>query len=174
MFIYKKNKSYRLSSIIGSKFKKSNYWFNSFNIIFLMKNQKKDPIIFLFLILYLFSGKVPQIIKKSLKKKKKFLGFRLYFKYYFLQDFIMYYFSILDNISILNRKSNLSHNFLVVDEFPVLYEIDYMCEQFNPLLEFIKSYKLILYIKVNNYKSWYESESIIRLNKFPFLNNFRV
>ena len=172
--MYKKNKSYRLNSIIGSKFKKVNQWFNRFNIIFLMKNQKKDPIIFLFLILYLFSGKSPQIIKKNSKKKKRFLGFRLYFKSYFLQDFIMYYFSILDNISILNRKSNLGHNFLVIDEFPVLYEIDYMCEQFNPLLDFIRSYKLILYIKVNDYNTWYESESIIRLFKFPFLNNFRV
>lgn len=119
------------------------------------------------------SGKCPKIVKKKIRKKLKFLGFFLLFNIYFLYTFIIMQFSILDTIAYLKTKSNREHN-LIFKEFPILYEIDTICERYNPLLEFIKSYKFILNIKIvpRSY-IWIDSEFIIRLFKLPYIDNLR-
>lgn len=146
MFIFKKDKDYRLNSIITSKTLKKQQ-FKKLNFFFVVKNQKKDQVLFYFIILYLMSGSCPQIVSKKLKLKKKFLGFKLEFNFFFIYSFILMYLSILDTIVSLKTKSSIDHN-LVFKEFPIIYEIDTICERYNPLLEYIKNYKSILNIKM--------------------------
>jgi hypothetical protein len=172
MFIFNKNNNYRLNSIITSKLLRKQR-FKNLNFFFVVKNQKKDQVLFYFIVLYLMSGKCPKIVKKKIRKKLKFLGFFLLFNIYFLYTFIIMQFSILDTIAYLKTKSNREHN-LIFKEFPILYEIDTICERYNPLLEFIKSYKFILNIKIvpRSY-IWIDSEFIIRLFKLPYIDNLR-
>jgi len=100
------------------------------------------------LILFLFAGRAQQIIKKEGKNKRKFVGFRLFLNLIFLYKFILMYFSILDTIPLSQTKSNLNENRLTFMEFPIIYEIDNICEQYSPFLEYIKSYKFILNTKI--------------------------
>jgi len=172
MFLYKHDIKYRLKSILTSKSIQKTEQFNKFNIIFIVKNKKKDQVIFFFIVLFLFAGKSPQILKKKGKIKKKFVGFRLFLNITFLYKFIIMYFSILDTISHIKTKSNHNENRLVFMEFPIIYEIDYICEKYNPFLEYIKNYKFILNTKILK-SSWYHSECSLRCVKIPYLDTIR-
>ena len=172
MFLYKQDIQYKLKSILTSKIRHKSHQFKDFNTIFIVKNKKKDQVIFLFLILFLFSGKFPQTLKKKLTNKNRFIGFRLFLNSEFLYKFILMYFSILDSIPSLQTKSNGNENRLVFSEFPIIYEIDYICEQYNPFLEYIKNYKFIFNIKISN-SNWYNSECNLRAFKLPYLDRVR-
>lgn len=172
MFIFNKDKNYRLNSIVTSKLLKKRQ-FKKLDFFFVVKNQKKDQVLFYFIVLYLMSGMCPQIINKKIRNKKKFLGFHLLFNIDFLYNFIIMYLSILDTINDLKTKSNGEHN-LVFKEFPIIYEIDSLCERYNPLLECIKNYKFILNIKIlPKTFVWIETEFILRLFKLPYIDDLR-
>ena len=172
MYIFNKDKTYKLNSIVTSKLLKKQQ-FKKFDMFFVVKSQKKDQVLFFFIILYLMSGNAPKIIDKKMKLKKKFLGFHLSLNFFFLYSFILMYLAILDTINFLKTKSNCEHN-LVFKEFPIIYEVDAMCEQFNPVLEYIKSYKFILNLK-STPKSyiWIDSEFLLRLAKLPYIDGLR-
>lgn len=172
MFIYNKDKNYRLNSIITSKILKKQQ-FKNLNFFFVVKDQKKDQILFYFIVIYLMTGICPNIVSKKLKNKKRFLGFSILLNLTFLYTFILLYLSILDTVDHLKTKSNGEHN-LVFKEFPIIYEIDALCERYNPILEYIKSYKLILNIKIipKSY-IWIDTEFILRLYKLPYIDNLR-
>jgi hypothetical protein len=148
MFLYKQDLNFKLKSILTSKIRYKSRQLKDLNILFIVKNKKKDQVVFLFIVLFLFSGKLPQILKKNLKNKNKFIGFRIFFRPEFLYKFILMYFVILDSIPLLQTKSNLNENRLVFLEFPIIHEIDFICEQYNPFLEYIKSYRFILNTKI--------------------------
>jgi hypothetical protein len=172
MYIYKKNVNLRLKSILVSKNKK-NQQFNRFSIFFVVKDKKKDQVLFLFIILYLFLGSAPRIKKKKTKLGSKFLGFNLNLNSLDLFKFIIMFLAILDTIPLLKTGYNSGQNRLVFTDFPVIYEIDYLCEQFNAILDYIKNYKFILSTKVINRTDWYASECALRLLKLPYEDTFR-
>ena len=176
MFIYKKLDS-RLKSILTSKFSdKKLPVFETFNSFFLVKNKTQDQVLFLFITLTLLTGKIPKLLKSKKKRKNKFLGFLIFFNHLFFYKFIIMYISILDTISILSTKSNFGENRLVFTDFPIIYEVDYICERHNPVLDYIKNFKFVLNLKLlrcTEY-SWFYSECFIRAYKFPYLDLIRL
>jgi hypothetical protein len=82
MYIFNKDKTYKLNSIVTSKLLKKQQ-FKKFDMFFVVKSQKKDQVLFFFIILYLMSGNAPKIIDKKMKLKKKFLGFHLSLNFFF-------------------------------------------------------------------------------------------
>jgi hypothetical protein len=148
LFTYKKNTNYKIKSIVTSKFNiRKMQQFNFLNCFFIVKNKTQDQVLFLFIILYLLNGKAPKIIKKKGRQKSKFLGFSVFFSIQFIYQFIIMYLSILDTIILIETKSNICENRLVFKDFPIIYEIDCLCEQYNPVLDYIKNYKFILNTK---------------------------
>ena len=149
MFIYKKNTNYKIKSILTSKvYIKRLQPLGKLNLFFIVKNKSKDQVLFLFIILNILISKSQTIYKKKNKQKNKFLGFRIFAPVAILYKFVLMHLSILDSIEYSKSKSNNGEAFITFKDFPIIYEIDRICETYNPLLDFISNYKFIVNAKI--------------------------
>ena len=83
--------------------------------------------------------------------------------------------SILYSIEYSKSKSNNGEAFITFKDFPIIYEIDRICETYNPLLDFISNYKFIVNAKIllcAKY-NWYYIECYMRIFKLPYYNAVR-
>ena len=121
-------------------------------------------------------GTFPSLLinKKKIRNKKynKFIAFKLIINIDFIIKFLLIHLPVLDIINETRSKSNRGENFLVISDFPIINEIDVLCERHNSLLEHINSYKLIIntLATIDKYYNWYYSECLIRLLKLNFLD----
>lgn len=150
-----KKYNYRFNAILTSKFKKKTIQQSSlFKAFFVVKNKKKNQIVFFFILIFLLFGKSPKIVKVKKKYEYRFLGFTIFFNNAVLNQFISFYFPILDTLELITSLSNHNLVNLMFKEFPILYEIDSYCEKNNIFLDYIKSYNFIFQIQnYNNHNS---------------------
>lgn len=171
MFEYKNN-SNKIKSILTSKFKRVNLkLFTKLNLFFLVKQQTKNKVLFLILMVYLMFGEFPKIfVKKYKKQKAQVVSFRYVLPTIFFYKFIVLQLSYLDTINNITNKLNGTEINLVFCDIPIISEIDLLCEKHNSFLEYIKNYKLVLNTHLNwhNEHLWYYVECILRLHKVPF------
>jgi hypothetical protein len=110
--------------------------------------------LFFFIILLLILGIFPKILKtrKKIKrfKQNEFLAFGFGVNITDLYKFVNIYLPITDIVENLYFKYNCSEYRLTIKFFPIITEIDKICETNTPLLEFIQDYNLILKIKLNS------------------------
>ena len=101
----------------------------------------------------LILGVFPKILKTSKKiqkfKQNEFLGFGFSLVMLDLFKFINIYLPITDIVKNLYFKYNFMEYRLTINFFPVINEVDKICETNTPLLDFIKDYKFVLKIKLN-------------------------
>lgn len=167
---------YKYNAILTSKFKKKYIQQSSlFKAFFVVKNKKKQQVVFFFILIFLLFGKSPKIVKVKKKHEYRFLGYTIFFNNNVLNQFISFYFPILDTLELVSCASNFNAVNLIFKEFPILYEIDSYCEKNSIFLDYIKAYNFIFQIQnYNNYSSWYFLESNIRILKLPYSNLFRI
>jgi hypothetical protein len=98
-------------------------------------------------------GVFPEILKtrKKIKKFKQneFLAFGFGINILGICKFINIYLPITDIVENLYFKYNCAEYRLTIKFFPIITEIDKICETNTPLLEFIQDYNLILKIKLD-------------------------
>ena len=145
------NKSYTklIKSVLSSKFLLYNSsQINNVNLLFVINNKSKQSFSFFFIIIVLMLGTFPSLLinKKKIRNKKynKFIAFKLIINIDFIIKFLLIHLPVLDIINETRSKSNRGENFLVISDFPIINEIDVLCERHNSLLEHINSYKLII------------------------------
>lgn len=165
-----------IKSLLSSKALQKTVYPKKFNLFFLGKNRNKAQILFLFIILSLIMDRNLKLcIKIKPQHKPKFLGFRIYLTNFYMFKFIILQLSILDAIKISSKKSNKAEANIIFKEFPIVYEIDRLCEQQNSILNHIKNYTLVINTKLKLKSSfdWFYVECYIRVFKLPYHNIIR-
>ena len=173
------NKSYTklIKSVLSSKFLLYNSSkINNVNLLFVINNKSKQSFSFFFIIIVLMLGIFPSLLinKRKVRNKKynKFVAFKLILNINLIFKILLIHLPVLDIVNKTRSKSNRGENFLVLSDFPIINEIDVLCERHNSLLEHINSYKLIIntVASIDKYYNWYYSECLIRLLKLNFLD----
>lgn len=143
MFEYKKLKNIRNISVLSSIFKfVVMQQLDNIILFFVVKNKNKNQVLFLFLILYLLLNKKPNILVKKRKRLKlKFVGFYSVESFNVLYRLFLLYIPILDTIPSISSTIKNQEVYLVFDEFPIIYEVDSLCEKQNILLDYIINFK---------------------------------
>jgi hypothetical protein len=149
----------------------------AFNLFFLGRNKHRAQILFLFIILSLIIDKKLNMCLKHKKnrQKPKFLGFRVFLNNFYIFKFIVMHLAVLDVVKLSSRKSNKAEASIIFKEFPIVYEIDRLCEQHNSIIEHIKNYTIIINTKLDLESNfdWFYIECYIRLFKIPYINKTR-
>ena len=178
MFEFKNNYNKNLKSIFISKFcfkcSKSIFKFK-INYYFILKKKKVIKVYFFFILLLIIVGEFPKIIKlkKNKLKQNEFLAFEYDINFLNLFKFINIYWPIADIVESLYFKFNYQEYRLTIKYFPILNEVDRICESNINFLEFIQDYKFLLKFKLFN-SDWYFFESLIRSLNIPLLSKNRT
>ena len=94
----------------------------------LFKNIKKNTILGFIIVILIGDGKLPFLLKKKSRKQTYFLGLKVILSknfIYFLQKFLLLYFTGLEQIVYLNVKQKGMHNLIILKkEFPYAPELD--------------------------------------------------
>jgi len=147
------------------------------NYYLIIKRKEKNKILFFFVILLLILSTFPKILKvrKKLKrfKQSEFLAFEFGIKLLDIFKFLNIYLPITDIIENLYFKYNHAEYRLTIKHFPVITEVDKLCEANTLLLEFIQDYNLILKFKMSTI-NWYQGECLIRSLNVPFVSSNRI
>ena len=116
-----------------------------FNINFVIKKQTKNKFMYLFIVILLLFNNKPVLIQTKKKKngKKKLLGFKIYLTIFEIYSIILIYFPILDLITKVENKLNGLYTNIIFDSFPLIYEVEKLCELNTLYIDYIYDYKMV-------------------------------
>lgn len=94
----------------------------------LFKNIKKNTVLGFIIAILIGDGKLPLLLKKKSRKQTYFLGLKIVLHknfIYFLQKFLLMYFTGLEQVVVLKVKQKGMHNLVILKkEFPYAPELD--------------------------------------------------
>ena len=124
---------------------------------------------YLFIVILLLFNNKPVLIQTKKKKngKKKLLGFKIYLTIFEIYSIILIYFPILDLITKVENKLNGLYTNIIFDSFPLIYEVEKLCELNTLYIDYIYDYKMVWSFKFS-LNNDYMNECLIRFLKLPF------
>jgi hypothetical protein len=163
----------RFNSIVASKFCHQftfSKGIKKFNIYFIVKKKQANKSFFLYIVLTLMFNVIPTIDQSKKKKNKKhtFLGFTISLPISAVSKLIMIYLSILDIVIPLKTLALTKLVTWTWCNFPIIYEVDKLCEINSEFVDYFQDYKLIfkaVFFSGNNL----ENEFLIRFFKLPVM-----
>ena len=138
----------------------------------LFKNIKKNTILGFIIVILIGDGKLPFLLKKKSRKQTYFLGLKVILSknfIYFLQKFLLLYFTGLEQIVYLNVKQKGMHNLIILKkEFPYAPELDLFLDSIMRSLT-TTIFKII--VTLHGIKFWHHMEIFTRSLGIPLSIN---
>jgi hypothetical protein len=138
-------------------------------INFVIKKQVNLKVFFMYLLITLMFDAVPTLLKSKKKKfdKLTFLGFKLTIPLVQFYKLVLIYLPILDIIYDYNLKPDNCTTKIIINGFPILYEVNKLCEINNIFVDYTYDYKMVLHFISSN-KNYYMSECLLKFLKIFF------